>query len=152
MHHANVVRIQHVCQPANMLHYNDMYVVTEALDNDLKFLFQKNAMTLTDYHIKWFLYQMLLGIAACHRAGVMHRDIKPANVLITESCDLKLCDFGLARLYGTEGPVAVRQAAAAAAASGSAGGESPATAAAAAAASAMQEEDAMLGVAGRRVA
>ena len=139
MRHPNIVSVLHVCQPPHLLHYQNMYVVTEALDNDLKYLFQKNAQTLTEYHIKWFLYQMLLGLAACHRAGVMHRDLKPANVLITEGCDLKLCDFGLARLWGTEGP-----AAAAAAAAG--GGSPPLTAEATAA---MQEEDAMLGVAGR---
>ena len=158
--HPNVVRILHVCQPPSLLHFNDLYVVFESLDNDLKFLFQKNDMALTDYHVKWFLYQMLLGIAACHRAGIMHRDLKPANVLITESCDLKLCDFGLARLYGSEGPVAARAAAAAAAAAadggsgegagaGGAAAQAAAAAAAAAASAAMQEEDAMLGVQGR---
>lgn len=36
-----------------------------------------------------------------HSAAVIHRDIKPANVLLTEACDLKLCDFGLARAVET---------------------------------------------------
>jgi len=29
---------------------------------------------------------------------VIHRDLKPGNILINENCDLKICDFGLARL------------------------------------------------------
>jgi p38 MAP kinase len=32
-----------------------------------------------------------------HSAGVIHRDLKPGNILINDNCDLKICDFGLAR-------------------------------------------------------
>jgi p38 MAP kinase len=30
---------------------------------------------------------------------VIHRDLKPENILINEDCDLKICDFGLTRVY-----------------------------------------------------
>jgi p38 MAP kinase len=33
-----------------------------------------------------------------HSAGVIHRDLKPSNILINENCDLKICDFSLARV------------------------------------------------------
>ena len=32
-----------------------------------------------------------------HSAEVLHRDLKPSNVLLNSNCDLKICDFGLAR-------------------------------------------------------
>jgi mitogen-activated protein kinase 1/3 len=32
-----------------------------------------------------------------HSANVMHRDIKPANILVDQECNIKICDFGLAR-------------------------------------------------------
>lgn len=32
-----------------------------------------------------------------HFSNVMHRDIKPANILLTSDCNVKVCDFGLAR-------------------------------------------------------
>ncbi|KAJ5982273.1 hypothetical protein N7451_012373, partial [Penicillium sp. IBT 35674x] len=34
--------------------------------------------------------------------GVVHRDLKPSKILINENCDLKICDFGLARDQGSQ--------------------------------------------------
>lgn len=41
---------------------------------------------------------MQRGLKYTHSAGVIHRDLKPSNILVNENCDLKICDFGLARL------------------------------------------------------
>ncbi|EQC41440.1 CMGC/MAPK protein kinase [Saprolegnia diclina VS20] len=45
----------------------------------------------------YFLYQMLVAIKYVHSADVLHRDLKPSNILVNSDCDVKLCDFGLAR-------------------------------------------------------
>ena len=47
--------------------------------------------------IRYFLYQILRGLKFIHSANVLHRDIKPGNLLLTSTCDLKICDFGMAR-------------------------------------------------------
>lgn len=46
---------------------------------------------------QYFLYQLLRGLKYLHSANVLHRDLKPSNLLLNANCDLKICDFGLAR-------------------------------------------------------
>jgi len=37
-----------------------------------------------------------------HSANVLHRDLKPSNLLINSNCDLKICDFGLAKISNSD--------------------------------------------------
>lgn len=48
--------------------------------------------------LQYFLYQILRGLKYIHSANVLHRDLKPSNLLLNANCDLKICDFGLARV------------------------------------------------------
>ena len=43
------------------------------------------------------LYNILCSVNFLHSANVIHRDIKPANILINSECEVKICDFGMAR-------------------------------------------------------
>ena len=54
---------------------------------------------MTDAHFQSFLYQTLCGLKYIHSANVLHRDLKPGNLLVNADCELKICDFGLARGY-----------------------------------------------------
>mmetsp|Transcript_9846 Transcript_9846/g.21011 ORF Transcript_9846/g.21011 Transcript_9846/m.21011 type:complete len:366 (-) Transcript_9846:174-1271(-) len=76
--------------------WKDVYLVTELMDTDLHYIIHSK-QSLSDDHIQYFVYQILRGLKAIHSAKVLHRDLKPGNLLVNKNCDLKICDFGLAR-------------------------------------------------------
>lgn len=49
--------------------------------------------------IKCYMKQLLKGLSYCHKQGVLHRDLKAANLLVDNTGNLKLADFGLARKF-----------------------------------------------------
>mmetsp|Transcript_15826 Transcript_15826/g.26470 ORF Transcript_15826/g.26470 Transcript_15826/m.26470 type:complete len:507 (+) Transcript_15826:128-1648(+) len=91
-------RTQQLPEPSQDHSLDDLYLVFELVDTDMNKLLL-SAQYLSTLHIQTFLYQILLGVHYLHSANVIHRDLKPANILLYENCDLKICDFGLSRIY-----------------------------------------------------
>jgi len=72
-------------------------LIFEYVNNrDFKQLYQ----TLTDYDIRYYMFELLKALDFCHSMGIMHRDVKPHNVMIDhEKRELRLIDWGLAEFY-----------------------------------------------------
>ncbi|RCH84664.1 Mitogen-activated protein kinase [Rhizopus azygosporus] len=78
--------------------FNEIYLYQELMEADLHQIIQSR-QPLTDEHFQSFIYQACCGLKYIHSANVLHRDLKPSNLLVNTRCELKICDFGLARGY-----------------------------------------------------
>jgi serine/threonine protein kinase len=97
LQHTNILGIKDILAPPDEKGcFSTLYIITELMDTDLHKIIQ-SPQHLSDQHIQYFLYQILKGLKFLHSAGILHRDLKPSNILLNENCELKICDFGLAR-------------------------------------------------------
>jgi len=94
-HDDNIIGLRNILTPRNT-DFDSFYIVMDIMETDLKQVL-RSGQTLTDAHIQFFMYQALRALRVIHSAGVIHRDITPANILVNTNCDLKICDFGLAK-------------------------------------------------------
>jgi TolB-like protein/Tfp pilus assembly protein PilF/tRNA A-37 threonylcarbamoyl transferase component Bud32 len=73
------------------------YIAMEYIDGEtLSARLARGAMTIDD--IVDIALQLVDALAAAHDRGVVHRDIKPSNLMITSRGQVKVLDFGLARM------------------------------------------------------
>jgi mitogen-activated protein kinase 1/3 len=100
-HDDNIVGLRNILTPRSV-DFDSFYIVMDIMETDLKQVL-RSGQKLTDAHIQFFVYQALRALRVIHEAGVIHRDITPANILVNTNCDLKICDFGLAKEEGDQG-------------------------------------------------
>ncbi|KDB29092.1 CMGC/MAPK protein kinase, partial [Trichophyton rubrum D6] len=81
--------------------FNEVYLYEELMECDLAAII-RSGQPLTDAHFQSFIYQILCGLKYIHSANVLHRDLKPGNLLVNADCELKICDFGLARGFSID--------------------------------------------------
>ncbi|GLD97445.1 hypothetical protein PINS_up006129 [Pythium insidiosum] len=96
LNHKCVLGVDDILEPVSLAKFEDVYIVSELMATDLhRVIYSRHA--LSDEHIAFFMYQMLCAMKYVHSANVIHRDLKPSNILVNPNCELKICDFGLAR-------------------------------------------------------
>ncbi|KAK9989416.1 hypothetical protein SO802_029655 [Lithocarpus litseifolius] len=82
-------------------HKGNLHLVFEFMETDLEAVIRDRNIFLSPADIKSYLQMTLKGLAICHKKWVLHRDMKPNNLLIGSNGQLKLADFGLARIFGS---------------------------------------------------
>lgn len=82
--------------------HDKLYMAMELLDGtDLKQVIKDRSVTTLDQKLA-IMIQICEGLAFAHTHEIVHRDLKPANVHVTLNGQVKIMDFGLARLSGSE--------------------------------------------------
>mmetsp|Transcript_74695 Transcript_74695/g.175339 ORF Transcript_74695/g.175339 Transcript_74695/m.175339 type:complete len:971 (-) Transcript_74695:55-2967(-) len=113
----NEVNILREMRHPHIVRYYDTIIIVEKQKIYIVIEYCENGdlATLIENHLKrktrvqegfcWrIFYQIALALQACHKRDdkILHRDLKPANILLGSNYDVKVCDFGLATLVGTE--------------------------------------------------
>ena len=91
LNHPNIVTIYEIDE-----HGEIPFIVMEYIDGESLRATASSPMPLDRFLDQ--AIQISSAIAAAHEAGIVHRDIKPANVMLSRSGQIKVVDFGIARL------------------------------------------------------
>ncbi|XP_015364460.1 PREDICTED: cyclin-dependent kinase 12-like [Diuraphis noxia] len=107
LNHKNIVNLREiVTDKQDALDFKkdrgSFYLVFEYMDHDLMGLLESGMVDFNETHNASIMRQLLEGLNYCHRRNFLHRDIKCSNILMNNKGEVKLADFGLARLYNAQ--------------------------------------------------
>lgn len=105
MSHPNIVSVYDVSRGGD-----PMYIVMELVDGiSLKQYMTKRGV-LSWKEVLHFTGQIAKALSHAHSKGIVHRDIKPHNIMLTKEGVIKVADFGIARLQGSQNTILSQEA------------------------------------------
>ncbi|KAL8106423.1 cyclin-dependent kinase G-2-like isoform X3 [Apium graveolens] len=96
--HPSIVDVKEVVVGSSL---DSIFMVMEYMEHDLKALMETKKQPFSQSEVKCLMLQLLEGVKYLHDNWVLHRDLKTSNLLLNNRGELKICDFGLARQYGS---------------------------------------------------
>ncbi|OEL30919.1 Cyclin-dependent kinase G-2 [Dichanthelium oligosanthes] len=97
-HHPSIVDVKEVVVGSSL---DSIFMVMEYMEHDLKGVMETMKQPYTQSEVKCLMLQLLEGVKYLHDNWVLHRDLKTSNLLLNNRGELKICDFGLSRQYGS---------------------------------------------------
>ncbi len=91
--HPNIVTVFDLGQ-----HGSRDFIVMEFVQGEELKYFMESGYGFTSAEIGLIIGEVLKGLSAAHGQGIVHRDIKPANIILMDDGNVKVADFGVARL------------------------------------------------------
>ncbi|TVU29382.1 hypothetical protein EJB05_20946 [Eragrostis curvula] len=99
LHHPSIVDVKEVVVGGR--DNDDTFMVMEYMEHDLKGVMETMKQPYHQSEVKCLMLQLLEGVKYLHDNWVLHRDLKTSNLLLNNRGELKICDFGLSRQYGS---------------------------------------------------
>ncbi len=96
LNHPNITRVLDLEEQEETI-----AIVMELLEGEDLDVRVKRLGPLPDDEIKYIFSQVLNAFEYAHSKGIVHRDIKPANIFVDASNQVKILDFGIAKIFGT---------------------------------------------------
>ena len=96
INHPNIIKLYN-----SFYHDSVMYIVLEKCKMDLEKYIKNNLKIDNGQKINW-MKELVSGLIFLHSKKIIHRDLKPSNILITETNNLKITDFGFAKFIDSE--------------------------------------------------
>ncbi|KAL5214243.1 hypothetical protein ABZP36_003395 [Zizania latifolia] len=97
-HHPSIVDVKEVVVGSSL---DSIFMVMEYMEHDLKGVMETMKQPYSQSEVKCLMLQLLEGVKYLHDNWVLHRDLKTSNLLLNNRGELKICDFGLSRQYGS---------------------------------------------------
>ncbi|KAK1938099.1 putative serine/threonine-protein kinase CCRP1 [Phytophthora citrophthora] len=91
LHHPQVVQFEHFFEDSD-----NAYILLELCRNQSFSDLMRRRKRLSESEVRFFMRQLVEGLAYLHESLVIHRDLKLGNLFLTDDMRLKIGDFGLA--------------------------------------------------------